>query len=112
MILNSFIYWLNYFWLVRHEELQKHNIATYYFQKDDAVYTEASSNFGEVGFKAICNEKPYLVLEVMKLGFNVLWTDSDILNLYLIFNLNLKYNILNNIINYIIWFIIKYCVAG
>jgi hypothetical protein len=49
------------------------------FEKKEAVYTEETSNFGEVGFKAICNEKPFLVLEVVKLGFNVLWTDSDIL---------------------------------
>ena len=64
---------------IRYEVLQKKEIPTYLFEKKDAVYTEESSNFGEVGFKAICNEKPYLVLEVVKLGFNVLWTDSDIL---------------------------------
>ena len=63
----------------RYEVLQTKGIATYLFEKKEAVYTEETSNFGEVGFKAICNEKPFLVLEVIKLGFNVLWTDSDIL---------------------------------
>eukprot|EP00026_Physarum_polycephalum_P004100 Phypoly_transcript_04117.p1 GENE.Phypoly_transcript_04117~~Phypoly_transcript_04117.p1 ORF type:complete len:608 (+),score=68.67 Phypoly_transcript_04117:408-2231(+) len=61
-----------------HEALQKKGIATYLFEKKEAVYTEETSNFGEVGFKAICNEKPFLVLQIVKLGFNVLWTDSDI----------------------------------
>ena len=58
-----------------------HNIPSFYYQKQEgtAIYTEETSNFGEVGFKAICNEKPFLVVEILKLGFNALWTDSDIL---------------------------------
>ena len=37
---------------------------------EQAVYT--------LGFRAICNEKPHLVLCLLSAGYNVVWTDSDI----------------------------------
>jgi WD40 repeat protein len=59
--------------------LDAHNIPTCFLPKDSEVlWTEQGENFGTVGFKAICNEKPFLVNEILKDGWNVLWTDVDI----------------------------------
>ncbi|GAM28636.1 hypothetical protein SAMD00019534_118120 [Acytostelium subglobosum LB1] len=44
----------------------------------DTVYGEQPESYGGVGFRAICNEKPLVVLDVLKRGYNVLWTDTDI----------------------------------
>ncbi|EFA77798.1 WD40 repeat-containing protein [Heterostelium album PN500] len=45
---------------------------------NDTVYGEEAESYGNVGFRAICNEKPLVVLDVLKRGYNVLWTDTDI----------------------------------
>eukprot|EP01133_Synstelium_polycarpum_P001536 gene1536-1793_t len=44
----------------------------------EGVYGEDAESYGGVGFRAICNEKPLVVLDVLKRGLNVLWTDTDI----------------------------------
>ena len=73
-------------WLIHaiYEGLSKLHVPCYFFRKEDAIYTEQCSNFGEVEFKAICNEKPYIVWHVMQLGYSVLWTDSGILLIFLL----------------------------
>ncbi|KAM9973935.1 hypothetical protein ACTFIW_007597 [Dictyostelium discoideum] len=42
------------------------------------IYSENAESYGDIGFRAICNEKPLVVLDVLKKGYNVLWTDTDI----------------------------------
>lgn len=62
-----------------HEVLTQKEVQTCMLPKEDEVlWGEDSENFGTVGFKAICNEKPFLVLEIVKDGWDVLWTDVDI----------------------------------
>ncbi|EGC35435.1 hypothetical protein DICPUDRAFT_152231 [Dictyostelium purpureum] len=48
------------------------------FFDNEGVYGEEAESYGNIGFRAICNEKPLVVLEVLKQGYNVLWTDTDI----------------------------------
>ncbi|KYQ88315.1 WD40 repeat-containing protein [Tieghemostelium lacteum] len=67
---------------------QKKNIKSIRFKRElehqqsnnnnDGVYGEDAESYGNVGFRAICNEKPLVVLDVLKKGYNVLWTDTDI----------------------------------
>ena len=45
---------------------------------EQAVYSEEEARFGTLGFRAICNEKPRLVLCLLSAGYNVVWTDSAI----------------------------------
>jgi hypothetical protein len=54
------------------------NICSYLIDKTDKLFTEESQNFGSLGFIAICNVKPWLVHELLKAGFNVVWSDTDI----------------------------------
>jgi WD40 repeat protein len=58
--------------------LKQHNINTFLVDKENKLFTEESHNFGSVGFIAICNEKPWVVNQVLKAGFHVVWTDTDI----------------------------------
>lgn len=76
------------------EVMTKYNVNTIHLQVKDAIFQENTHNFGSVEFNDICNLKPALVLECIKGGFDVIWTDTDIvwlkvidcLHLYLIFN--------------------------
>ncbi|KAN0040662.1 hypothetical protein ACTA71_009000 [Dictyostelium dimigraforme] len=45
---------------------------------NQGIYGENAESYGNIGFRAICNEKPLVVLDVLKKGYNVLWTDTDI----------------------------------
>jgi hypothetical protein len=54
------------------------NICSFLLDKSDKLFTEESHNFGSVEFIAICNEKPWIVYEILKAGFNVVWSDTDI----------------------------------
>jgi hypothetical protein len=54
------------------------NICSYLLEKSNKLFTEESHNFGSVEFIAICNEKPFIVHEILKAGFNVVWSDTDI----------------------------------
>eukprot|EP01132_Coremiostelium_polycephalum_P004049 gene4049-5068_t len=45
---------------------------------NQGIYGEEPESYGNIGFRAICNEKPLAVLDVLRKGFNVLWTDTDI----------------------------------
>lgn len=47
--------------------------------RETPVYTESSSNFGSVEFNSICNVKPWIVLQCLKGGFDVVWTDTDVI---------------------------------
>ncbi|EGG21432.1 WD40 repeat-containing protein [Cavenderia fasciculata] len=69
---------------------------------NEGVYGEESESYGGVGFRAICNEKPLVVLDVLKRGYNVLWTDTDIVwmadPLKYILQLDLSFNGLSDLI--------------
>lgn len=58
--------------------LKKLNINTFLLVIENSIYQEHSHNFGSVEFNAICNVKPCIVLECIKNGFDVVWTDTDI----------------------------------
>jgi len=55
---------------------------TYLLELEKKLFTEDSHNFGTAGFVDICNVKPWLVLEILKGGFDVVWTDTDIVWLH------------------------------
>lgn len=42
-------------------------------------YDSEHCSFNSVEFMAICNEKPFLANEILKAGFDCLWTDTDII---------------------------------
>lgn len=46
--------------------------------REETVFTQASSNFGSPEFNTICNVKPWIVHECLKGGFDVVWTDTDV----------------------------------
>jgi hypothetical protein len=46
------------------------------------IYITFMVGTGSVGFIDICNLKPWLVLQIMKGGFDVVWTDTDIVWLH------------------------------
>lgn len=58
--------------------LKELNVNTFLLEVENAIYQENSHNFGSVEFNAICNIKPCIVLECLKSGFDVVWTDTDI----------------------------------
>lgn len=58
--------------------LTSKNIPTHLIHLEKKLFDETTQNFGTMGFIDICNVKPYLVLEVLKAGFDVIWTDTDI----------------------------------
>lgn len=60
------------------EELQRQNIQTLFLGVKDAIFQQTSHNFGTVEFNDICNLKPKVVLKCIKAGWNVVWTDTDI----------------------------------
>lgn len=60
------------------DALSIRKVPTFLLQRPDRVFKEESSNFGSVEFISICNEKPWVVNQILKAGFNVLWSDSDI----------------------------------
>jgi WD40 repeat protein len=65
--------------LASFEKLKLLNIPTWFLSQKDAVYTEASSSFGSPEFNSICNVKPWIVLEILKGGIDVVWTDTDVI---------------------------------
>ncbi len=70
--------------------LKQQNINTFLVDKENKLFTEESHNFGSVGFIAICNEKPWVVNQVLKAGFDVVWTDTDIVWLKVSFQIPSK----------------------
>ena len=62
------------------EKLKRLGIATWLLTSREAtVYTESSSSFGTPEFNSICNVKPWIVLECLRGGFDVVWTDTDVI---------------------------------
>lgn len=56
------------------------NIPTWLLaSKESTVYTESSSSFGSPEFNSICNVKPWIVVECLRGGFDVVWTDTDVI---------------------------------
>lgn len=47
--------------------------------KESTVYTQSSSSFGSPEFNSICNVKPWIVVECLRGGFDVVWTDTDVI---------------------------------
>lgn len=65
--------------LASYERLKALNIYTWLLcSKQNTVYTEESSSFGSPEFNSICNVKPWIVSECLKGGFDVVWTDTDV----------------------------------
>jgi len=62
------------------ERLKQLGIATWLLtSREDTVYTQSSSSFGTPEFNSICNVKPWIVLECLRGGFDVVWTDTDVI---------------------------------
>uniref|UniRef100_A0A6B2KZP7 Nucleotide-diphospho-sugar transferase domain-containing protein n=1 Tax=Arcella intermedia TaxID=1963864 RepID=A0A6B2KZP7_9EUKA len=64
-----------------YEALEKLGVESFFYDKDEMVkfYDAKECNFNSVEFMSICNEKPFLVNEILKGGFDCLWTDTDII---------------------------------
>jgi hypothetical protein len=61
-----------------YDYLHEKGYPTHLIQLEQKLFDETTQNFGTMGFIDICNLKPWLVLEVLKAGFDVVWTDTDI----------------------------------
>lgn len=63
-----------------HKELADLGEDSYFYDKNEMVkyYDSESCNFNSVEFMSICNEKPFLVNQILKGGFHCLWADNDI----------------------------------
>lgn len=62
-----------------YQRLKSLNYETWLLKSENSVYTESSSSFGSPEFNSICNVKPWIVLELLKGGFDVVWTDTDVI---------------------------------
>lgn len=60
------------------EKLQILNFFTFLLPRSEAFYPNESCNYGTLEFNNICNIKPWIVLQCIKGGFDVVWSDTDI----------------------------------